>query len=658
MYRQTSLTVTHNGTPLTNVLSASASLGLGSRVASAQVEVSSLPAGIVPWDTIAITMGGTAGTAATRFTGYFVSADKVLWPKRVVLNCRGRLARAEALEAETNVDMSSGGAGHLDQVMVATVLYICGLAGAFVPSGETEMDGIGGTGKTLGKYAKARGFQWDEGESGLSFIDRLDQVCLGYRTYDTFDGTIKRTQITTVPAASAVATFTEHVDIAAASETTTILEARNKIIVTGFPGYEGNAAISYTAIGANPFLVSSSGQWYLTHKTSAQMIEQQNAGAGDGLSCEEVANWLLGEKNSYRESVSLTTPRDDVIEPGDTIAVTSPTRLGFTDRKFWVEGVNVSVSRNGQFSQTFGCRSGIPLTESNNGAVLGVVASMTAAAVVPSVTVIVGVTAVPASATAAAVAPTVQLSAYGIEAVVASAVVAALAPAVSAGASIVAVTASMTAAAVAPSTVGVLVSVTAVVASATAAAVVPAVTGGAAVTAEVASALAAAIAPSVSAAAGTEATFGETEVGSTSFDGDSVSYVVGGVFTSGEAGTLQKLTAWLKKTGSPNAKRVKAAVYSDTTLLYTSTTELTGADLTTSMAKYDFEFSSGKIAASTDYVLVLMIESGDGSNYISFSRNSNYGTSKTQVLTYGNFPATATWSSGNRYYSIYATYLV
>lgn len=499
-YRQTSLAVTHNGAPLTGVLSANVSLGLGSRVASAQVEVSSLPTGLVPWDTIAITMGGTAGTAATRFTGYFVSADKVLWPKRVVLNCRGKLARAEALEAETNVDMSSAGAGHLDQVMVATVLYICGLSGDFVPSGETEMDGIGGTGKTLGKYAKARGFQWDEGSSGLSFIDRLDQVCLGYRTYDTFDGTIKRTQITTVPAATAVATFTEHVDIAAASETTTILEARNKIIVTGFPGYEGNAAITYTALGANPFLVNAGGQWYLTHKTSAQMIEKQNAGAGDGLSCEEVANWLLGEKNSYRESVQLTTPRDDVIEPGDTIEVVSPTRLGITSRKFWVEGVSVGIGQNGAFSQSFTCLTGIPLTESSNAAVLGVVARATAAAVVPGVAVIanVTVTAVVATATAAAVAPSsVGAVVVTVSAVVATATAAAVAPAISGGASVTVVVATANAAALAPN-VFVGQSVVAVVATATAQAIAPAVAAGALVTAASAAATAQAVAPSVS----------------------------------------------------------------------------------------------------------------------------------------------------------------
>ena len=59
------------------------------------------------------------------------------------------------------------------------------------------------------------------------------------------------------------------------------------------------------------------------------MIEKQNtADAGDGLSCEAVANWRLGEMNRYVERITLTTYRDDLVAPGDTIAVVSPNRLG------------------------------------------------------------------------------------------------------------------------------------------------------------------------------------------------------------------------------------------------------------------------------------------------------------------------------------------
>jgi hypothetical protein len=364
IYRQPYVQVTVNATPLTDVLSASVSASINARVATATVEVSGLPAGIVPWDAIVITLGASAATAAVRFTGYFVSAANRLYPKSTTLSCMGKLVLAERYENATQLDMSNAGAGATDEVLVSTVLYYCNLAGAWTPAdAPTAMTGIGGTGKTLGTIARDRAFSWFAGASGLAFIDMLDGVCLGYRCYDTFDGTIRRTQITTIPAATGSATFTEHVDILEATETTTILEASNQVVVTGFAGMTGGAPISYTATGGNPYLVIAGTQRYVTSNLGSATIEKQyTASAGNGLSCEEVANWLLDERNRYREVVELTTPRDDVIQPGDTISVVAPTRLGIDARRFWVEGVRVGVDQAGAFTQSFTCLTGVPVT--------------------------------------------------------------------------------------------------------------------------------------------------------------------------------------------------------------------------------------------------------------------------------------------------------
>jgi hypothetical protein len=363
IYRQPYLQVTVNGTPLTDVLSADVRLGLNVRVAAATVEVTSLPAGIVPWDDIVITMGASSATAAVRFTGYFVAAANRLYPKSTTLTCAGKLVLAERYENATQIDMSNAGAGATDEVLISTVLYYCNLAGVWTPAdAPTAMTGIGGTSKTLGTVAKERAFSWYAGASGIAFIDLLDGICLGYRTYDTFDGTIKRTQVTTIPASAESATFTEHVDILAATETTTILQASNRVVVSGFPGLYGNAPISYTASGGNPYLVIDDVQQYVTSNLGSATIEKQNtADAGDGLSCEEVANWLLDERNRYREIIELTTPRDDVIEPGDTIAIAAPTRLGLS-RRFWVEGVTMRIDAAGSFTQSFTCMAGVPVT--------------------------------------------------------------------------------------------------------------------------------------------------------------------------------------------------------------------------------------------------------------------------------------------------------
>lgn len=364
-YQTPYLQVSVDGTPLTDVLSASVRASLTARVASATVEVTTMPAGILPWSEIVITMGASQATAAVRFTGYFVAPASKLYPKGTTLTCMGKLVKAQIYENPSAVDMSGEGAGATDEVLVSTALYKAELSGAWTPAdAPAAMSGIGGTGKKLGTQARERAFTWFAGASAIAFINLLDVVCLGWRTYDAFDGSIKRTLVSTIPAATAVATFTEHVDILEATDSATILQASNRVIVQGFAGMQGNAPTTYTAEAVNPFLLGGDGTpWYVTSNLGSSTIEKQNtADAGDGLSCEEVANWLLAERNRYREQVELTTPRDDLVEPGDTIAVNAPTRLGIGSRSFWVESVGCRIDEAGAWSQSFSCIAGVPVT--------------------------------------------------------------------------------------------------------------------------------------------------------------------------------------------------------------------------------------------------------------------------------------------------------
>ena len=377
------LLVTLNGSTLSDVITARVQHGFNMRVAEATVTLRALPTGIQPWDSVVITMGGTQATAEVRFTGYFISHSNQLYPKETTLICKGILVKAETYEAMSTVDMTSYAAyiadpqqddsyGHYDQTMISTVLENC----TCIPLGsvpeEVTTGCIGGTSKILGKTAKGKGFDWRKGETGLSFIERLDSVCLGYRTYDTFDGTIKRTQITSVPSGTSSFTFTEGVDIYKATDTITVLEARNRIVVEGYPGEDSNEEIDFKVEKGNPFLMKmDGGQWYLTEKISSAMIEKEyTSSPGDGLSCEEVANWQVGELNNYSEKMILTTPRDDLIEPGIIITVISPIRLGITSKKFWVQEVDAEISRQGSFSQILTCISSIPITESKNIAIV------------------------------------------------------------------------------------------------------------------------------------------------------------------------------------------------------------------------------------------------------------------------------------------------
>jgi hypothetical protein len=247
--------------------------------------------------------------------------------------------------------------GHKDQVMVSTILYICGLGGGWTPSGESSMSGIGGTGLLLGKTV-AQGnsvFTWDTGSSGLSFIQKLDGMCLGYRTFETASGAIVRQQISAKPSNSPSATFYEHFDIYRASTIDTILEAKNRIKVNGWQKNKENKKedeVTATADAVNPYLPSG---WYVQQAISSGLIEKKmTADAGDGLSCEMVADWMLAELNVRRIRANFTTQRADNIAPGATIRIAATTRLGI-DQSFWVQEVACEVNRSNQFTQNLVC---------------------------------------------------------------------------------------------------------------------------------------------------------------------------------------------------------------------------------------------------------------------------------------------------------------
>lgn len=152
-------------------------------------------------------------------------------------------------------------------------------------------------------------------------------------------------------------------------------------------------------------------------------------------------------------------------------------------------------------------------------------------------------------------------------------------------------------------------------------------------------------------------TFGYTSAGVSTFLSATATYIVGNTYTSGaNAGTLNKITAFLNKTGTPTGKRVKAAIYSGTTLLGASS-DILQTDLSTTITAVDFTFSGETILAATDYTLVLMIEPRiDGSNLMTFYRDASGVNSVSATVTYGSFPSPATWTAGTRKYSIYATY--
>ena len=386
--RQTHLEVYIDGDYDATAYAATCAFGFDQRYAEATVRrTGGGTVAISYWSPIEIRMGTTPGEgAATRFYGYVVPVDNQLYPVEGVLTCKGRLYRAAWVKNNRPGGTDFGNPGHpsptyggnADEATVKAVLDACG-----VPYDEGD---IGGTGKALGSvYLDLDGiervmpgpFTWAEQQSGLDFIEQLDAVSVPddasgrYRTHERLGGAVHRTKLATAPGGSADHSFTEGVDVLEARITRDPTGAANRVVVTGAPRPDAldvagggldvqfSAEAHFTAATSDaPYLPPGlpdgpEGFPTVTLAFASPLIEKsENGDDGDVLSCEAVAQFLLGEANCVLDTLDFATPRDDPVSPGQTVHLHSP-RLGLTDgsRHYWVQRLEVSVDERGAFTQ-------------------------------------------------------------------------------------------------------------------------------------------------------------------------------------------------------------------------------------------------------------------------------------------------------------------
>lgn len=336
------LRVTCDGQEVTNRLSASWTLGYDLRIGEATIVVPFSPPWSKYYSYIVIEAGANQATSAVRWSGFIVEFDSTSYPGAVALICRGPLyfADLDQCDAAAGIDLSAAGAGQTDQAIVAFLLFEAGLA--------AYHGTLGGTGKTLGTLAKDQ-YLWPLGQSALAMIDAIDQISLGYRTFETTGGSIIRTQITANPGTTPAATFTDGVDILAESTNQqSVMSIKNAVAITGYNDPATGAQFSYNLQQANPYIING----VRVESLSSPLIESSTTG-GTGVSCQEVAEWLLPEVNRGLDTLSLATPRDDNVGPGSTIAVNDLQRLGL-NQNLWVQRVQGSFDASG-FTQHFTC---------------------------------------------------------------------------------------------------------------------------------------------------------------------------------------------------------------------------------------------------------------------------------------------------------------
>lgn len=356
----------------------SCSFGFDQRVAEATVRrTGGGEVAVNYWSPIEIRLGTAPGHGvAVRFNGYVLPVDNTLFPIEGVLVCKGNLYRAQWVrnQAEGGTVLADPDTGTPDEDQVQAVLTACGVS--------FTAGNIGGTGKALGSVYSGDPadvftpgpWAWAEGEPGLSAIERLDEISVPddasgrYRTFETLGGAIFRIPLATAPDTTPDFSFTEGVDVLEAKITRDPAGAANRVTVTGSPlPFDSVAGIvaaeTFTAGSAfapylPPGLPDGPDGWpAVTMSFASPLIEKsENADPGDVVSCEAVAQFLLAEYNCTLDVLEFSTPRDDLLGPGQTIHLHSP-RLGITDegQHYWLQRLEITLDERGAFTQRLTC---------------------------------------------------------------------------------------------------------------------------------------------------------------------------------------------------------------------------------------------------------------------------------------------------------------
>ncbi len=330
-------------------------------VSEAEVHLTAALLNVTYWDKVQIWMGATPATMRLWFTGYVVPIEDEYAPIEQDLHLRGRLIRAvrKTCDTEGGLDLvADHNAGALETTMIGTILDACGLDRE--PGYSLE-----GTGRLLGTEAlvistavltdeQATPYAWKNGQPGWNWIRDLDEISVqqnadgvwaAYRTRDRRNGQIVRTLVLPVPAAAAVATFTEGVDIYRGRRSRDPNAAKTKAIVTGWADALGvvSASLSQANPVADPWadgLVTDISNDLIEFATAAEIVSDK------GIAAEEVCQYLLTRDNRVATSFPFVTRRDDGLEPYQTFAVVSPTRLGET-RNYWLGAIKAGIYDDG-----------------------------------------------------------------------------------------------------------------------------------------------------------------------------------------------------------------------------------------------------------------------------------------------------------------------
>jgi hypothetical protein len=352
-----------NGTLIPGVVGATIVHGLDLPYATATVDLapdSAIPnaATAIPQNAeIRIVVG--AGTFnQLRFVGFYKRQRVTMWPYTFSLVCRGRYGLAHEYQQSEGVTIPTfvnqklpvtginifqllNGAEPTDQNIVLAVLNR-------VPSLNVDPADIGGTGRHFGLLAW-RDMSWTPFQTAGAYIQQLDRVCLGFRTFESLGGRVMRRQIRGYPNGSADTQFTEGVDVWEATGDRSIEELINAVYVEGYP-VGGNPGIINSYLPSTNPIQGDAGDNPHIEQFNSPLIEGIDTGDPgslewpaliQGLTPHEVALWRMDEGNRQLVNVDLLTFRDDILFPSRTIAVYIP-HIGITE-PVWIQRVEIRI---------------------------------------------------------------------------------------------------------------------------------------------------------------------------------------------------------------------------------------------------------------------------------------------------------------------------
>ncbi len=323
-----------------------------------------------------------------RFDGYLVDLDFSLWPRSATVKCNGPLILAQRAIAPDDdaavhfkvadplatpssytsiapgIDLSTNpdtGAPWTDVQIITWLLNEAGIPPIVIGH-------LGGVGRILGSVAFSE-YVWKRGTSSLAFIQALDKVCLGFRTFEALGGTITRVQTTLyAPFDQTQYDHREGTDFLDGTLNRNAKDARNRVVVSGYS--IASIAAVFVAVGASSLLPPGVAVCSDESPPSSPLIEfdteDETDGGTNGLSCEIVANWRLSELRYPLLDCSFRTWRDDPYSPGQVAYLNSPSMDGINQSTF-IKSVTIEVEA-GKFTQKLECvstayraRSGAPI---------------------------------------------------------------------------------------------------------------------------------------------------------------------------------------------------------------------------------------------------------------------------------------------------------